>query len=355
MNYGDFLVQKFFNNTVEEYLQALALFVVLVVVFRVFRSIVLARFKTLALRTATQFDDHLVEALEAIHPRFYDFIALYIAFHKLFFVKEAHSVLDGIFLAVIIVQVIISSQKVIEYFLHRMLHDKTHDEAGQMMFGGLSMFIKLTLWGTGFLLFLSNMGVNIVSLTTGLGIGGIAVALAVQNILGDIFSSFSIYFDKPFRVGDFIIVGADMGEVERIGLKSTRLRALQGEEIIISNKELTAARIQNFKRMKKRRILFTLGVVYSTSLEQCKLIPEIIARIFEEMDNADLDRVNFLEFAASSLNFEIVYYHLSGDYTEYMRVRERVNLRIKEEFEKAGIEFAYPTQTLVLERKAKEE
>ncbi len=351
MDYQDLLTKEFYNNTVKEYLQALAIFIAFLVVFRVSRHFIFSKAKALAARTVTQLDNRIVDALESVNPLFYDFVALYIAFHKLYFPEAFHHILNKVFFTFVIIQIIFASQKIIEYFIHRLFSRRKKKNANyQTLFSGLSLFVRLILWTIGVLLILSNLGINVTSLTTSLGIGGIAVALAVQNILGDIFSSFSIYFDKPFEVEDFIVIGEQRGTVKKIGLKTTRIESLDGEEVIISNKELTSSRIQNFKRMQKRRILFTLGVVYSTSLEQCKLIPKIISKIFKEIDNADLDRVNFLEFAASSLNFEIVYFHLSGDYNEYMRVREIVNLRIKEEFQKADIEFAFPTQTLIVKK-----
>ena len=175
-----------------------------------------------------------------------------------------------------------------------------------------------------------------------------AIALAVQNILGDMFSSFSIYFDRPFEVGDFIIVGDHMGVVKKIGLKTTRIQALQGEEIVISNAELTSTRIRNFKKMQKRRIVFTVGVTYDTPKEKLEKIPSIVATIMAKVENADLDRVHFKEFADSSLNYEIVFYALTGDFGKYMDSRQAINLGLIEAFGKEGIEFAFPTQTVHL-------
>lgn len=350
MDFQEILEFKFLDNKVEQHLEAISIFVALMIVFRIFRNLVLTRLRKFAESTPTKFDDHLVDAFDAIHPRFYDITAFYFASHYLNLPANIAKFISACFVAALIIQILVSSQKIIQYFLQKLIRDDETNESDQMMISGLNLFIKIILWTTGLLLFLSNMGINISSLAASLGIGGIAVALAVQNILSDIFSSFSIYFDKPFSVGDFIVVGEHMGTVKKIGMKSTRIEALQGEEIVISNKELTSARVQNFKKMNKRRIPYSIGVTYDTSLEQCKRIPEIIKQIYQEVDNADLDRVNFKEFGAYSLNFEIVYYHLSGDYTEYMRVRELINLKIKEEFAKASIEMAFPTQTLIIEK-----
>lgn len=328
MNYDSILFLELYNNTVAAYLEAAILFLVLLVIFRVIRRFILSKIKL----------------LEVIHPRFYDFLALYCALHSLSFTIEVDTILNKILIALIIIQCILSSQRISEYFIRKLFISSQIHATDQTMLNGLNLFARLILWTLGTLLLLSNIGVNVTSLTTSLGIGGIAVALAVQNILGDIFSSFSIYFDKPFEVGDSIVIGDHRGTVKKIGLKTTRIESVDGEELIISNKELTSSRIQNFKRMQKRRSLFTLRVDYATSLEQTKLIPQIISKIFDEVGNADLDHVNFLEFGTYSLNFEVVYFHLSGDYNEYAHVRELINLRIKEEFEKAGISFAVQVQ-----------
>jgi small-conductance mechanosensitive channel len=161
-----------------------------------------------------------------------------------------------------------------------------------------------------------------------------------------LFSSFAIYFDKPFSVGDFIIAGEHMGTVEKIGIKTTRIRALQGEEIIISNNELTGARIQNFKKMKKRRIVSSFGILYETPVEKVKKVKEIVKNIFKTLENAELSRIHFKELGDFSLNFEIVYSITTGDYNAYMDTREKFNLSLMEAFEKEKIEFAYPTQKL---------
>lgn len=344
----EILSKSYYGNTVEEYLFSFGVFFGLAIVFRIFRGIILSKLRAFAESTPTKFDDKLVDAFDSIHPRFYDLTALFFSIHGL--ESEAHfdKYLNGAYLGLFMIQFIISSKPLMEYFLHKILKDDESDAADQTAFNAIAMLIQLALWITAILLVLSNLGFNITSLAASLGIGGIAVALAVQNILGDLFSSLSIYLDKPFVVGDFIIVEDKMGHVEKIGLKTTRLKALQGEELVISNKDLTSARIQNFKMMQKRRVVFSIGVTYGTSLEKCKLIPEIIARVFENVDNAELNRATFESFGDFSLNYEIVYYHLSGDYKEYMERRQDLNLQIKEEFEKAGIDMAFPTQTIEL-------
>jgi small-conductance mechanosensitive channel len=184
----------------------------------------------------------------------------------------------------------------------------------------------------------------------GLGIGGIAVALAAQAILGDLFSYFVIFFDRPFEIGDFIIIGDFMGSIEHIGIKTTRIRSLGGEQLVFSNTDLTNSRIRNYKRMEKRRVVFKLGIVYQTTTSQVKEVPGIIKTAIENVQDTVFDRAHFATYGDFSLDFEVVYYVLSGDYNKYMDIQQDINFEIKEEFEKRGIEFAYPTQTLFLEK-----
>lgn len=347
--FAEIMSYKFFDNSVEKILYALGIYILLSIIFKIFRGSVLSKLKTLSMKTATKLDDSFVEAFERMHTNFYNAVALFFAIHYLETAEVVEKFINGALLIIIVLQLLSSFQPVLVYLIHKFLKDE-NGQPDTTASAGVKLLANIILYTTGILLILSNLGVNITSLAASLGIGGIAIALAVQNILGDIFSSFSIYFDRPFVVGDFIIVGEHVGTVEHIGMKSTRLKALQGEEIVISNKELTSARIQNFKKMEKRRVVYSLGVTYDTSLEKCKEIPNIITNIYSEIENAELGRVNFLEFADFSLVYEIVYYHASGDYDQYMEEREIINLRIKEEFEKANIDMAFPTQTVIMEK-----
>jgi small-conductance mechanosensitive channel len=240
-------------------------------------------------------------------------------------------------------------QILIDYVVKK--RTKEEDEAGaKAAINLLNLIAKIVLWSFGLLFILSNAGINVTSLIAGLGIGGIAVAFALQNVLNDLFSSFAIYFDKPFVPGDFIIVGDKMGVVQKTGIKTTRIKALQGEEIVISNNELTSSKIQNFKKMEERRVLFNIGVTYDTPTEKLKRIPEMIKGIIEEEKLARFDRAHFNKFADSALSFEAVYYVESSDYAEYMDTNERIHFKLKEIFDNEKIEFAFPTQTIYLEK-----
>ena len=219
----------------------------------------------------------------------------------------------------------------------------------------LSFVGRTALFTIAALLALDNVpGVKITTLVASLGIGGIAVAMALQNILGDIFASLSILLDKPFVVGDFIIVEAHMGIVEYIGLKTTRIRSLSGEQLIFSNSDLLKSRIRNYKRMAERRVVFSIGVVYQTGYENLKMIPGIIRKIIDDQNHTRFDRAHFQGYGDYSLDFETVYYVLSPDYNLYMDIQQLINLEIFRQFESMGIEFAYPTQTVFLNGEPKQ-
>jgi small-conductance mechanosensitive channel len=214
----------------------------------------------------------------------------------------------------------------------------------------LKAIIMASIWVAAALFFLANLGINITTFITGLGIGGVAIALAVQSVLGDVLSSFSISIDKPFEIGDFIVIDNLRGTVEQIGLKTTRIRSINGELLVFGNQDLTKARIQNFKRMQSRRILFRIGLVYGTNSAQLKAIPEIVKGIIEAQEQLQFDRCHFVELGSFSLNYEIVYTVSNPDFAIYCEHQQAINLALIEEFEKRGIEFAFPTQTILVDK-----
>ncbi len=215
-------------------------------------------------------------------------------------------------------------------------------------FGILSFAAQVAVWSLALLVALQNLGFEITALVAGLGIGGIAIAFALQNILGDIFCSVAIILDKPFAVGDFIIVGEQSGMVENIGIKTTRVRSLWGEQIVFSNADLTSSRIRNYKRMKERRVVFSIGVVYQTPLEKLERIPCLIRESIQANPRTRFDRAHFQKFGDFALVFEVVYYVLDSDYNVYMDIHQNINLTIFRRFEEEGVQFAYPTQELVI-------
>ncbi len=218
----------------------------------------------------------------------------------------------------------------------------------------LLSLISFLLWIIAFIFLLDNFGFNISTLVAGLGVSGIAVAIAAQGILGDLFNYFVIFFDRPFELGDFVIFDDKLGSIEKIGIKTTRIRALSGEQLIVSNSNLVNSRVHNYKRMERRRVVFRIGVTYQTPLEKLKVIPDIIRGFIEAIENAQFDRCHFQGYGDFALTFETVYYVGSPDYVQYMDIQQEINLKIFEAFQKEGIEFAYPTQTIYIETPGKE-
>ena len=217
-------------------------------------------------------------------------------------------------------------------------------------FGILSFAAQVAVWSLALLVALQNLGFEITALVAGLGIGGIAIAFALQNILGDIFCSVAIILDKPFAVGDFIIVGDQMGVVENIGIKTTRVRSIWGEQIVFSNADLTSSRIRNYKQMKERRITFTLGVVYETPVEKLERISGILRDAITSAPLTRFDRAHFKKYGDFSLDFEIVYFVLNPDYNVYMDIQQKINLAILRRFQAEGIAFAYPTREVIIRK-----
>lgn len=224
------------------------------------------------------------------------------------------------------------------------------DRAMVSSLGIIGFIMRVAIWAVIVLLVLENLGVDVTALVAGLGIGGVAIALASQNILGDLFASLSITFDRPFVIGDFLIIDDFLGAVEYIGVKSTRLRSLSGEQIIMSNADLLKSRVRNYGRMLERRIVFTLNIVYETPTELIERVPKIIREVIEAQEDIRFDRSHFANHGAASLDFETVYYVLSADYNRYMDIHQSIQLEIHRRFENLGIEFAYPTQKLFLAR-----
>lgn len=224
------------------------------------------------------------------------------------------------------------------------------DTAAATTLASLGLLLRIIIWAVVVLLVLQNLGVNVTALVAGVGIAGIAIAFAAQNILADLFSFLAIVVDKPFLVGDFIVADSVEGTVERIGIKTTRIRSLTGEEVVVSNSELLKGWIHDYAKMRERRIVFHLAVDYQTPHEKLATIPNIVRSVIEAMPNVRFDRAHFKEYGEFGLVFEIVYFVLSPSYREYMDAQQAINLGIHKRFTEEGIKFALPIQRVVVER-----
>ena len=343
-----FLERVYFGNTILNYLISTGIIIAGVIILKIVGKVSIHRIKAFTSRTKLTVDDLIVEIIErSVLPGLYLGI-IYIALKRLTLTPILTRILDvggTLVLSFFLIRAVVT---LAGYGLERYWLKREQDENKVKSIRGIITVIKGVIWAGGIIFILDNLGFNVSTVITGLGIGGVAVALAAQAVLGDLFAYFTIFFDKPFEIGDFIVVGDFMGTVEHIGIKSTRLRSISGEELVFSNKDLTNSRIKNFRRMHRRRVAFSIGVKYDTPLEKVKKIPEIIKDVIDGIDNATFDRAHFASYDDSWLRFEIVYYVESSDYYVYMDIQQKINLTLKEEFEKMGIEFAFPSQTIYL-------
>lgn len=345
----DFLQMLFFGNTVQQYLIAIVVFAGVIAAAYTFRIYILRHVHKLADLTSSKIDNALIAIVEkSIMPIAYYF-SLYLAISTLTLTPAASKVLTKVtivFITVIFVKTIISA---VNYGVIQYLYRSSDSSAKEKQLKGIFGLLNFLIWVLALVFLLDNLGVRISAVVAGLGIGGIAVALAAQAVLGDLFSYFVIFFDKPFEIGDFIVVDDKMGVVEYIGVKTTRIRALGGEVLVLSNTDLTNSRLHNFKKMESRRVVFTLNVTYQTASEQLRRIPHMVKEIVVAQPGAMYDRGHFSAYGDYSLKFEFVYFVTSADYVAYMDIQQSINIRIYEAFQQEGIHFAYPTNMVILQ------
>jgi len=346
----ELLNQTYWSNTLLNYLTSISSFVILVLFVKIFRYFVLTRLKKWAQATKTTIDDFIVDSIKKIVIPFGYFASFYISVNILTLKPVLRKSLNFLGAALITIFTARLLTNLIGYGFNLYLRTKSKNLSLERSLNGILRVIKFVVWALAIIFFLDNLGFKISTVIAGLGIGGIAIGLAAQAILKDLFSYFSILFDRPFEVGDFIIIGDYLGTVEYIGAKTTRIRSLGGEQLIFSNTDLTDSRIRNYKRMDKRRVVFRLGVTYQTTLKQLKEMPEIIKNVIKNINDTAFDRAHFFSYGDFSLIFEVVYYVIGSDYNKYMDIQQEINFGLKEEFEKRGIEFAYPTQTLFISK-----
>jgi small-conductance mechanosensitive channel len=339
----------FYGNTVAQWLTAAAIVVGVTLGVRVVFAVVLGRVRALATRTANELDDLVAELLEKTKVLFIALIALWAGSRAL----ELPDGLDAVFRGTLVIGLLLQAgfwgMGIIEYLVRRTKRRQLEEDPGMATAVGAMGFIgRLALWTVLALTALATLGVDITALVASLGIGGVAVALALQNVLGDLFASLSIVLDKPFVLGDFVVVGEFMGTVEHVGLKTTRLRSLSGEQLVFSNSDLLSSRIRNYKRMEERRAVFQIGVTYDTPPDVVRRIPEMLQEAVEAREGTRFDRAHFKQYGPSSLDFETVYYMTVPDYNAFMDAQQAINLELLDRFSEQGIEFAFPTRTVHL-------
>jgi len=341
------------ENSLLSWLRALITFVGIYLFLVILLKLAKNRFKAFLKKNDKLSSSYILTFLDHTKIFFLLLLSLYIASIWVFLSEKPDTYLKTIFMIVFWIQMGIWVNHLITKFIDNRNLKGTNGE-DKTTLNALKTVLRIVLWSIVLILVIDNIpGVQITALITSLGIGGIAVGLALQNVLGDLFASLSITLDKPFIINDLIQVDNHVGTVEKIGLKSTRVRSLSGEQLIFSNSDLLNSRIQNFKRLERRRNLLKLGVLYQTTPEQLRKIPEIVKNIFSKYEDITLDRIHLSEFGEFSIQFELVYWVESSDYALYMDVKQKILLEIFEEFIKNEIEFAYPTQSIFIENNGK--
>ncbi|MFH1013973.1 MAG: mechanosensitive ion channel family protein [Thermoplasmatota archaeon] len=359
MNIGEYINQLLqendliFDPVVGQSIAAFLLFACSLIIGWIVYHLLEHYFSKWAKNTKTTIDDEIIKNVK--RPIY--FLVILIGFRtavdQLIFLKTYATYIDFMFFSVEILLVAYIITRVINVLLAWVVEKKSKTSEKTISANILIVFrrfLHAIVYIFAFLAILFISKIDLSGALVGFGVGGIAIAFALQNVLSDAFSAFSIYFDHPFEIGDFIIVGEYAGTVTHVSMKSTRIQLLQGEELVLSNRAILEKSIRNFKKLQKRRIVFNIGVTYDTPVEKLKRIPEIIQAIIESFELTKVEMIHFKEFGSYCLNFEIVYYANTSDYKKFMDIQHGINMAIKEAFENENIEIAYPTQTILMNR-----
>jgi small-conductance mechanosensitive channel len=343
------LDRSFLGEPVRDWMMAAVIAVVVLALLALVKRLIVHRLGRIAPRTETRVDDFVVAMVRRTRWLLLLFPVLYLSMLGLHLPK-VQAVLRTVAILALLFQIAIWALVAIDFWVASTRERRMAEDAASVTMLAVFGFIaKMILGVVLFLLVLENLGVNVTALVAGLGVGGIAVALALQNVLGDLLASLSIVLDKPFVLGDTIQVDEMVGTVESIGLKTTHLRSVSGEQLVLSNGDLLRSRIRNHKRMGDRRVALAFGVTYQTPPEQLERIPEMIREAVEAQDQTRFDRAHLRGLGDSSLDFEAVYFVVSPDYRIHMDRQQAILLTLLRRFEREGIALAYPTRTVLLE------
>lgn len=337
------------GNPVSAWLVGVGLAVVVYLILTMVRGVVVSRMEKIAARTTTRVDDLVVDVLKGIRRPVVLVVAVFAGMQALMLPSQVGNAARMVAVVAVAVQLLISSRRVIDFALESLLTkakgaDGKPDETLASSMGVLRVVVFGAVVAVVILLALDNLGVQVTPLIAGLGIGGIAVALAAQNILADLFASVSILLDKPFVVGDAVAIGDKSGVVERIGIKTTRLRTPHGEELVCANNDLLGSRLHNYKRMSERRVVHVLGVRYETGVEKLETVPQWVRGVVEGIEGLRFDRCHLVKLNTYSVDFELVYFVRSADFLKHIDAQQLVLLGVMKKLAAEGVEFAYPVQ-----------
>jgi small-conductance mechanosensitive channel len=352
MNNLPFLDTMILDNSLGHWLAAIGIAVVIHLAAILFKGVAVRRLLAWAQRTRTHIDDALVSLLQDLRLWLIAAVAVWAGSEMLTLPDKLDTIIQNVAVVAVFVQVGFWGSHLLQFWANRSNARRQIDAsvATTASFAALLFVGRVLLWSMILLMTLDNLGVNVNALVTSLGIGGIAVALAVQNVLGDLFASLSIVLDKPFEAGDFIVVDDYAGTVEHVGLKSTRLRSLNGEQIVIGNSDLLKSRLRNYKRMHERRVEFCFRIAYETPIDKLRKVPGIVKGIIESRDRIRFERAHFKELGDEWLSFEVVYWVTDADFNLYMDIQQEINLQLMAAMAKEKIEFASGSLVKVVDR-----
>jgi small-conductance mechanosensitive channel len=324
------LEKVYFNNTILDYLIAFGIIILGTVLLWIFKKSVLNRLIAWSEKTTGTVDNVIVNSIERFGAAALQFAIIYWGLTYLKLSPKLQQVVHVATSLIVTYFILRLISTIILIVLQNRVRKSERGDIKLNQLGGLMLVINIVIWISGIVFLLDNLNYNVTTIITGLGIGGIAIALAAQNILGDLFNYFVIFFDRPFEAGDFITVDDKMGTVEFVGIKTTRIRSIHGEQIVIGNSNLTSSRIHNYKRLINRRVVLTLNIDYRTPLDKIKIIPALIQSVIEKQRLVRFDRAHFTAFGDWSLKFETVYFILNDDYHQFMDIQQTINFAIYE-------------------------
>lgn len=346
----EFLQKEFLKNSIISYIIFIGILLSALLVLLIIKKIFISKLLKYCKKTETNLDNLIVDIVRKNVFPITSYGSFYLAIKYLKINDFLNKTITILGLLLVLINVVNIISKLLKYYIEEGSNKKPERSERVNILKGVFPAIEVILWGLGAVFLMDNLGFNISAVVAGLGIGGIAVAMGAQKILGDMFSYLFILIDKPFEIGDYIVLGEFSGNIERIGLKTTRVRSLGGEQIVISNSDVASSRIRNYKTMKERRATFSIGVTYNTPVETLKTIPAIIKELIEKNDNVRFDRAVFTSFGDFSLKFEAVYFILSENYNVFAGIQQNINFDIIEVFKSKEIEFAFPTNTVYINK-----
>lgn len=341
---NEFLDYLLLGNTVRNWLIAISIFVGICLLVRFLKYIIIGRLAKFAQKSSNQLDDFLIEVIgNSVVPMLY-ILAVYAGMHYLEFPKKTYNAANVVLMVILTFFALRMVTHAIKFAVYRYLDRQEEAEMKKRQARGILAIVNIVVWILGLVFLLDNLGRNVTTIIAGLGVGGIAIALAAQTILGDLFSYFVIFFDRPFEIGDSIAVDNKSGKVEYIGIKTTRLRTVTGDLLVISNTNLTNSRVHNFKKLQERGTSIKFTVVYQTPYDKVKAIPGYVKDIITAIDKVRFERCHFVGYGVNGLDFDTAYVVESSEYDIHMDRQEEILLAIYKKFEEDGIQLFYVNQ-----------